>query len=152
MELELTDAKNKIKDLETKIADLTKQLLEKQCEILSIEENMETQYVDGWTVKDSYGGKGEFHGTIYWIKGKGVLYYKDRTRFEGHWDSSGEIKNGELSNCNGDVITKWEDGVELEEEDEEDEDEEEEEDEEEDEEEEEDEDEEDEEDEEEEEV
>jgi hypothetical protein len=130
MELELTDAKNKIKDLETKIADLTQQLLEKQYEMVSIKENMETQFVDGWTVKDSYGGKGEFHGNIYWIKGEGILYYKDRTSFEGDWDSSGEINNGELSNCNGDVITKWEDGVELgeeeEEEDEEEEDEEEE--------------------------
>jgi len=114
MELELTEAKNKIKDLEIKITDLTQQLLEKQYEIIYIEENMVTQYVDGWTVKDSYGEKGEFHGNIYWIKGEGILYYKNRTRFEGDWDSSGKIKNGELSNCNGDVITKWEDGVELE--------------------------------------
>jgi hypothetical protein len=114
-----TDATNKIKELEAKIEYLTVELKEKQDTINAIEENMESFYVENWTITDSNGKKGSFSGNIYWIKGSGLLYYKNGTYFEGDWDSIGEINYGELRRTyTDDVITKWIDGEEVEDEEE----------------------------------
>ena len=119
---ELEDAKNKIKELEQKIAMLEAEVKDEKCTISAIEENMESFYVENWTVTDSRGKKGSFSGNVYWIKGSGLLYYKDGTCFEGDWDSIGEINYGELRRTYTDeVITKWEGGEEVYEDEEEDE-------------------------------
>jgi len=114
-EIELIDAKNKIKELEKKIADLTYQLE------YTIKENMNSQYVEDWTFIDTDGKKGDFSGIISWIKCSGLIFYKDGTKFEGDWDSSGEINDGELRNTHSnELITRWVDGVEVDEEEDED--------------------------------
>jgi len=75
---------------------------------------MKSQYVENWTVTDSYGEKGEFSGNIYWIKGEGTIFYKNNTIFEGDWDSTGEINDGELRGMHSDeVLAKWECGIEM---------------------------------------
>jgi len=110
----LIQARNKIKQLEEKVTILEREVLEKQCHIASIESNMKSQYVENWTVTDSYGEKGEFSGNIYWIKGEGTIFYKNNTIFEGDWDSTGEINDGELRGMySHEVLTKWENGVEM---------------------------------------
>ena len=121
---ELDEAKNKIKELEQKIATLEAEVKDERCTISAIEENMESFYVENWTVTDSRGKKGSFSGNVYWIKGSGLLYYKDGMYFEGDWDSIGEINYGELRHTyTDDIITKWEGGEEVYEDEEEDKDE-----------------------------
>jgi uncharacterized FAD-dependent dehydrogenase len=111
---ELDEAKNKIKELEQKIAILEAKVKDEQNAVKEIEENMKSFYVENWTVTDSCGKKGTFSGNIYWIKGSGSLYYKNGTYFEGDWDSIGEINYGELRRTyTDDVITKWEGGEEV---------------------------------------
>ena len=111
---ELTEAKNKIKELEEEIKLLKCDLDEQTETIKAIEQNMENFYVENWTVTDSNGKKGRFSGNICWIKGGGVLYYNNGTYFEGVWDSIGEINYGELRRTYTDeIITKWEDGEEI---------------------------------------
>ena len=115
-EAQLIDAKNKIKELEEKIAELENQLEDKQYTIDSIENNMSSHYVENWSVTDSDGNVGEFSGNIRWIKGGGLLFYEDGTNFEGDWDLNGEIMDGVLFDTDsGDVITKWDCGLEVEE-------------------------------------
>lgn len=110
----MVELKNKIKELEEKVAVLESELKDKEYEISAIEKNMDSFYVENWTVVDSNGKKGCFSGNIYWIKGTGLLYYKDGTCFEGDWDSIGEINYGELRRTYTDeVITKWENGIEV---------------------------------------
>jgi hypothetical protein len=44
-----------------------------------------------------------------------MVFYKNSTIFEGDWDSTGEITDGELRETYGDyVIAKWEAGEEIE--------------------------------------
>ena len=124
---EFLEAKSKIKTLEDKIVALEMQVKEKVCEIDAIEKNMTRQYVEDWSVTDSDGKKGAFCGNIYWIKGGGTLYYNNKTHFEGDWDSTGKIVDGELFDCHDNLVTKWVDGVEFDDDDEEEEDEDEEE-------------------------
>jgi hypothetical protein len=104
---ELIEAKNKIKELEERVNFLD-EMFSKQ---VSIETNLESHsaYVECW--KDCDGN--EFCGSIYWTKNEGIIYNKDRTRFEGKWDLDGEIKEGELTDRGGNVIEKWEDGEEI---------------------------------------
>jgi len=118
VDVELFEAKTKIKTLENKIVALEMQVKEKVREIDAIEKNMTRQYVEDWSVTDSDGKKGAFCGNIYWIKGGGILYYNNKTHFEGDWGSTGEITNGILFDYYGDTIAEWEDGVEIEEEEE----------------------------------
>jgi len=108
-----TELINKIKNLEEKITILERNLSEKECTISEIENNMKRQYVDGWIVTDSEGIKGNFSGNIYWIKGDGILHYKNGNIFEGDWDSIGEIVDGTLSNRKGEILRKWDDYEEL---------------------------------------
>jgi hypothetical protein len=113
-EAELIEAKNKIKELEEKIKYLECDIKDEKETISAIEKNMDSFYVENWTVVDSNGKKGSFSGNIYWIKGSGLLYYKNGTYFEGDWDSIGEINYGELRRTyTDDVITKWENGEEV---------------------------------------
>jgi hypothetical protein len=115
-EMELIEARNKIKQFEEKILNLTHELEEKKDTIKAIEDNMKRLYVENWTVTDSFGKKGEFSGNVYWVKGSGMLFYKDGTIFEGCWESTGEILHGELCNTySGDLIKKWDCGEEVEE-------------------------------------
>ena len=87
---------------------------EKTEEISAIKDNMESFYVENWTVTDSNGKKGEFSGNINWVKGSGIIYYKDKTYFEGCWYDTGEIDSGELRHTHTDaLIKKWEDGEEV---------------------------------------
>jgi hypothetical protein len=119
--MEFIDTHNKIKKLERKIIELESQLQEKCIMISDIEQNMTSQYVENWTITDTDGEKGEFSGNMYWIKGEGLIFYKNGTHFEGSWDSTGEIIDGELiRNSNSEVISKWECGVEIGDEDDED--------------------------------
>ena len=116
---ELIEAKNKIKELDEKIKWLECEIKEKTETISAIEDNMETLYVENWTVTDK-NGKGEFSGNICWIKGGGIVFYKNNTIFEGSWDSTGEITEGELRGTYSDeILTKWEYGEEIDLEDEE---------------------------------
>jgi hypothetical protein len=118
-ESELREANNKIKELEEKIRFLECDIKEEKETISAIEKNMENFYVENWTITDSNGKKGRFSGNICWIKGSGLLYYNDGTYFEGDWDSIGEISYGELRRTyTDDIITKWEDGEEVDEEEE----------------------------------
>jgi hypothetical protein len=111
---ELVEARNKIKELEQHIRYLECDIEEKKETIAAIENNMSNQYVENWTVTDSNGQKGEFSGTMCWIKGDGIIIYKNNTIFEGSWDSTGEIIDGELRGTYSDeLLTKWEDGEEL---------------------------------------
>jgi hypothetical protein len=115
----LREANNKIKELEEKIRCLECDIKDEKETISAIEKNMESFYVENWTVADSNGKKGRFSGNIYYIKGSGLLYYNDGTYFEGDWDSIGEISYGELRRTyTDDIITKWEDGEEVDEEEE----------------------------------
>jgi hypothetical protein len=110
----LIQAQNKIKQLEEKVAIVEREVLEKQCHIASIESNMKSQYVENWNVTDIDGEKGEFSGNIYWIKGEGTIFYKNNTIFEGDWNSTGEINDGELRGMYSDeVLAKWECGIEM---------------------------------------
>jgi hypothetical protein len=110
----LIQAQNKIKQLEEKVAILESEILEKQSHIESIESNMKSQYVEDWTMTDSDGKKGSFSGNMYWIKGEGMIFYKNNTIFEGNWDSTGEINYGELRETYSDeVLAKWECGIEI---------------------------------------
>ena len=111
---------HEVKVLEEKVALLEKQLAAKQGEleesqdaIKSIENNLTRQYVEDWDVTDADGKKGNFCGGIYWMKGDGSLYYKDKSHFEGQWDSMGEIIEGKLHDCHGEVIAEWENGEEI---------------------------------------
>jgi hypothetical protein len=116
----IVEQNNKILELSQKIASLEKEVKEKQDTIEAIEANMECFYVENWKTTDSNGKKGEFSGNICWIKGSGMIYYKNGTYYEGDWDSTGEFGYGELRGTHSDVlITKWEGGVEVEEEEEE---------------------------------
>jgi len=116
---DLLEAKEQIKQLENQITDLKKQLteskwnlIEKESTISQIEKNMASQYVEDWTCTDIDGKAGRFSGNMYWIKGEGMLYYKNGTHFEGSWDSEGEIIDGELiSNRNLEVLEKWDCGA-----------------------------------------
>jgi hypothetical protein len=111
---ELDEAKNLIKQLEEKIRLLECDIKEHKETISAIEDNMESCYVENWTVTDSDGKKGEFYGNIRFVKGCGTLYYKDKTYFEGDWDSTGEINCGELRRTHTDeLLAKWEDGEEI---------------------------------------
>jgi len=111
---ELADARQKIKELEDKIRWLECDIKEKEETISAIESNMENCYVENWTITDSDGKKGEFSGNIYWIKGEGIVFYKNNTIFEGGWDSTGEITDGELRGTHSDeIIAKWECGEEI---------------------------------------
>lgn len=111
---ELVEARNKIKELEEKIRSLECDIKEKDETISAIEENMTSQYVEDWTVTDNYYGKGRFSGNMYWIKGEGMVFYQDNTLFEGSWDSSGEITDGELRETYSDeLLAKWEHGEEI---------------------------------------
>ena len=109
----LLEAKNKLKQLEEKnakleaqVVDLKKQVAEKDRVFADIETNLTRDYVEEWTTDD-----GEFTGGIYWMKGEGTLYYKNKTYFEGSWNSAGEIIEGLLCDCrNRNVIERWEDG------------------------------------------
>jgi hypothetical protein len=104
---ELIEAKNKIKELEKRVKFLDEMFSEK----ISIESNLElhSAYVENWKDCD----RNEFSGSIYWTKNSGILYNIDRTRFEGEWDYDGEIMEGELTDCAGNVIEKWENGEEI---------------------------------------
>jgi hypothetical protein len=111
---ELLDARNKIKELEEKIRSLEYNIKEKNETISDIEKNMTSQYVEDWTVTDNYFGKGRFSGNMYWILGEGMVIYENKTIFEGSWDSTGEITEGELRRTHSDkVLAKWEDGEEI---------------------------------------
>jgi hypothetical protein len=122
---ELVKAMEQIKQLEEKINRLEHEVKEKDNTISAIEKNMERLYVENWTVKDKDGKEGTFSGNVYWIKGGGIVFYKNSTIFEGDWDSTGEITDGELRETYGDyVIAKWEAGEEIELDDEDDDDEE----------------------------
>lgn len=113
--MEFIDMQNKIKELEQKISKLESQLQEKNHTISDIEKNMTSQYVENWTTTDIDGKKGEFSGNMYWIKGEGLLFYKNGTHFDGSWDSCGEFIDGQLvRNSDLEVIAKWEQGVEIE--------------------------------------
>jgi len=112
---ELAEARNKIKELEEKIRSLECDIEEKDETISAIEQNMTSQYVEDWTVTDNYYGKGRFSGNMYWIKGEGMVFYQDKTMFEGSWDSSGEITDGELREIySHELLAKWEHGEEVE--------------------------------------
>jgi hypothetical protein len=75
---------------------------------------MKSQYVENWTFIDADGKKGDFSGNMCWIKCSGLIFYKDGTMFEGDWDSTGEIVDGELRyTYSDDLITKWVDGEEV---------------------------------------
>jgi hypothetical protein len=107
---ELSAEKNKIKELEEKVRWLETELHDKEKTILAIEQNMERLYVENWTIKD----RGTFSGNVYWIKGGGILFYDDGTRFEGDWDSTGKITDGELYfTHSGELVTRWENGKEI---------------------------------------
>ena len=117
---------NTILLLEKKIEDLTKQLQKTQLEleekittISAIENNLTSQYVEEWVVTDNNGKKASFGGIIYWMKGEGSIFYKDKSHFEGDWDSMGEIIDGKLFDYNYNVISEWKNGEEIEEEEEE---------------------------------
>lgn len=111
---ELVEARNKIKELEEKIRSLECDIKEKEETISAIEENMTIQYVEDWTVKDNYYGKGRFSGYVYWILGEGMVFYEDNTTFEGSWDFSGEITEGELRGTHSDkLLAKWQHGEEI---------------------------------------
>ena len=113
-EYELTEAKNKIKELEEEIKLLKCELDEKTKTLNAIEFNMSNTYVENWTVSDNNGKKGEFSGNMYWIKGEGMVFYKNKTILEGSWDSNGEVIDGELRGTyNNELIRKWENGVEV---------------------------------------
>lgn len=119
---EIIEARNKIKELEEKIKWLETDNKDKMETISIMEKNMERLYVENWTVTDSDGKKGVFSGNVYWIKGDGTLFYKNNTIFEGSWDSTGEIIDGELRGTHTDeLISKWIDGDEVDLEEEEDE-------------------------------
>jgi hypothetical protein len=107
---ELSSEKNKIKELEEKVRWLEIELHNKEKTILAIEKNMEVLYVENWTVKD----RGTFSGNVYWIKGGGILFNNDGTRFEGDWDSTGKITDGELYiTHSGELVARWENGEEI---------------------------------------
>ena len=113
-ENELTEAKNKIKELEEEIKLLKCELDEKTKTLKDIEYNMSSTYVENWTVSDNNGKKGEFSGNMYWIKGEGMVFYKNKTILEGSWDSTGEVIDGELRGTyNNELIRKWENGLEV---------------------------------------
>ena len=116
----LVEAKNKLKQLEEKnakleaqvedlksqVEDLKHQVAEKDRVIADIEANMTRDYVEQWTTDE-----GEFTGGIYWVKGEGTMYYKNKTYFEGSWSSTGEIIEGLLCDArNRNVIERWENG------------------------------------------
>jgi hypothetical protein len=107
---ELSSEKNKIKELKEKVRWLEIELHNKEKTILAIEKNMERLYVENWTVKD----RGTFSGNVYWIKGGGILFNNDGTRFEGDWDSTGKITDGELYiTHSGERVSRWENGEEV---------------------------------------
>jgi len=111
---ELLEARNKIKELEEKIRSLEYNIKEKNETISDIEKNMTSQYVEDWTVTDDYSGKGRFSGNMYWILGEGMVFYENNTIFEGSWNSTGEITEGELRGTHSDeLLAKWEDGEEI---------------------------------------
>lgn len=114
---ELIEAKNKIRELEERIRWLEAEVKDKEELISAIQNNMTRQYVEDWEVTDNDGKRGNFCGVMYWIKGDGTVYYKNKTHFEGMWDSTGEIMDGKLFDRNGELIAEWEDGEEIEEED-----------------------------------
>jgi hypothetical protein len=109
----LVEAKNKLKQLEeknakleTQVEDLKSQVEDLKDQVADIETNMTRDYVEGWTTDE-----GEFTGGIYWVKGEGTMYYKNKTYFEGSWSSNGEIIEGLLCDArNRNVIERWEDG------------------------------------------
>jgi hypothetical protein len=110
---ELANARNKIKELEEKIKWLECDIKENKETISAIEMNMTSQYVEDWTVTDN-NGKGRFSGNMYWIKGGGMVFYENNTIFQGDWDSTGEITEGELRGTHSDeLLAKWEDGEEI---------------------------------------
>ena len=106
----LNNEKKYIQELEKKIKLLEIDIAEKNSKISDIENNMKSFYVENWKTTDSDGVKGEFSGNIYWVKGEGTIFYKNRTHFEGDWNSTGEIENGELFDYSGKIIEKWVDG------------------------------------------
>jgi hypothetical protein len=110
---ELTEAKNKIKELEEKLSHIKNQLKqanylikEKEAFISDIEKNSRLDWVEGW--KDADGNK--FYGNISWVKSDGTLDYSDASKFEGEWLLNGEFYQGELIDRSRKVIEKWEDG------------------------------------------
>jgi hypothetical protein len=103
---------NKIKQLEEIIVQLEKQIEEKNCEIKdkkeyisAIENNMTREYVEGWVIDGE-----TYYGSIYWVKGEGELYCKDKTKFDGTWDSNGDFTDGKLLDPYDNVLEQWEDG------------------------------------------
>jgi hypothetical protein len=111
---QLTQARNKIKELEEKIKCLECDIKDKSETISGIENNMSSQYVENWTCTDMNGKRGEFSGNMYWIKGEGMIFNKNKTIFEGSWDSTGEIIEGELRGIySNELLSKWENGEEV---------------------------------------
>jgi len=110
---ELEQTKNKVIELEKKVALLEEKIKEKDDVIFNIQFKLEdsTAWVENW--KDSDGD--EFTGSIYWTKRNGSSRQGYSTYFNGEWDLQGNIVEGELTD-NGEVIEKWEDGQLIEEE------------------------------------
>lgn len=117
---ELAEAKNLIKQLEEKIRWLECDIKGKTEMIDEIKNNMSCEYVENWSFTDSNGKKGRFSGNMNWIKSSGMVFYEDKTIFEGGWYYNGDIDYGELRGIYNDkLIAKWEDGDEIEPEEEE---------------------------------
>jgi predicted translin family RNA/ssDNA-binding protein len=98
----------KIEELEKKISELEEQLADAKRFIQATEENMDSEYVEDWTVHD-----GAFTGRIYYVKGHGCLDYPDRSSLEGDWDAAGDLIHGKLTDSRGQVLQKWRDGKEV---------------------------------------
>ena len=97
--------------LDEKNQEMFSILLDNENNISTIENNMQSCYVENWHSTDSNGIPVNFSGNIHWIKGSGTINYNiERTYFKGVWDSTGKIKNGTLFNHMHDPIKKWDYG------------------------------------------
>jgi len=106
LESQVKDLKSQVEDFKSQVKDLESQVEDFKSQVADIEANMTRDYVEEWTTDE-----GEFTGGIYWVKGEGTMYYKNKTYFEGSWSSAGEIIEGLLCDArNRNVIERWEDG------------------------------------------